>query len=72
MTVLFLGGVTAFSVAVSLPRLMAGGRGDLDLGDIGGVKEDAFGGDGSGGGGGGVSFFRELRRSRLGTRLQVG
>jgi hypothetical protein len=75
-----------------LPDLfIAGGLGDFDFGEIGGVVSEALvlilglvlveeevgnGRGGGGGGGGGVgdvdNFLRELRRSRLGTRLQVG
>lgn len=46
----------------SLARLVAGGRGDLDLGEVG--ETAAEGGLREG------CFLRELRRSR--TRLQVG
>ena len=64
---------------VSFPRFIAGGRGDFDFGEMGGVNNEALvilglvaevGGGGNGGGG--DVFFSELRRSRLGTRLQVG
>lgn len=62
----------------SFPRLIAGGLGDLSLGDVGEVAAKGFAplaavrGTG-GGGGGGVIFFREFRRSSgVGTRLQVG
>jgi hypothetical protein len=55
-----------FNPPLSFPRFTAGGLGDFnDLGEIGG----------GGGGGGedvGATFFSELRRSRLGTRLEVG
>jgi hypothetical protein len=67
-------GITIFSALkfnppLSFPSFIAGGLGDFnDFGEIGS-------GAGSGGGGGedvGHTFFRELRRSRLGTRLEVG
>lgn len=83
-------GVTTFSELEfkplgSLPDLfIAGGLGDFDLGETGGVVnealvlilglvlvEEAFD-NGRGGGGGVDNFLRQLRRSRLGTRLQVG
>lgn len=94
-------GVTTFSELEfnplgSLPDLfIAGGLGDFDFGEIGGVvsealvlilglvlvEEEVCNGvlveeevcNGRGGGGGDVdNFLRELRRSRLGNRLQVG
>ena len=76
-----------FNALGSLPRLIAAGRGEFEFVDKGGVNEaiallplrivalDAGGVDASGTEGGGDRggiFFNELRRSRLGTRLQVG
>lgn len=67
----------------SFPRFIAGGLGDLNLGEVGETEDNgldlvAARDGGSGGGGGGVlgaNFLRELRRSKVvvvGTRLQVG
>jgi hypothetical protein len=70
--VLVLFGITIFSALkfinppLSFPRFIAGGLGDFD----------GFGEMGGGGGGGGEAvgetFLSELRRSRLGTRFEVG
>lgn len=81
MTVLF--GMTILSALklkplVSFPRFIAGGRGDFDFGEIGGVNKALVLGlvaEIGGGGGGqdaGATFFTAVRLSRVGTRLQVG
>lgn len=82
----FLGaGITTFSELEFSPLLSltlfpdlltAGGLGDLDFGETGGVIEVLLGTSGGGDGGesdfGGGTFLIEFLLSRLGTRLHVG
>lgn len=78
----FLGVKTIFSelefspLLLSLPLFIAGGLGDLDFGETGGVNNEVLLGSGGDIGGesdfGGVTFLIEFLLSRFGTRLQVG
>lgn len=62
-----------FSPLLSLPRFIAGGLGDFDFGETGGVNEVFLGSGGDGGESDfGVTFLIEFLLSRFGTRLQVG